>query len=64
MNRGVEISPDVADGPRAVILQQVTNGVAVRMAVCYQLIGGAAHPLEEEGRVPQVQARAVPAATA
>ncbi len=41
MNRGVEISPDVADGPRQVILQQVTNGVAVRMAVCYQFAGGA-----------------------
>ena len=41
MNRGVEISADVADGPRQVILQQVTNGVAVRMAVCYQFAGGA-----------------------
>lgn len=35
MNRGVEISQDVADGERAVILEQVTNGVAVRMAVLY-----------------------------
>jgi aspartate carbamoyltransferase catalytic subunit len=35
MNRGVEISQDVADGDRAVILEQVTNGVAVRMAVLY-----------------------------
>lgn len=35
MNRGVEISPDVADGPQSVILQQVDNGVAVRMAVLY-----------------------------
>ncbi len=33
MNRGVEITPDVADGPRSVILEQVTNGLAVRMAV-------------------------------
>jgi len=33
MNRGVEITPEVADGPRSVIRQQVTNGVAVRMAV-------------------------------
>jgi aspartate carbamoyltransferase catalytic subunit len=40
MNRGVEISPDVADGPRSVILDQVTNGVAVRMALLYLLIGG------------------------
>jgi aspartate carbamoyltransferase catalytic subunit len=40
MNRGVEISPEVADGPRSVILDQVTNGVAVRMALLYLLIGG------------------------
>ncbi|UCG51179.1 MAG: aspartate carbamoyltransferase catalytic subunit [Candidatus Latescibacterota bacterium] len=41
MNRGVEISQDVADGDRAVILEQVTNGVAVRMAVLYLLCEGA-----------------------
>lgn len=35
INRGVELSPDVADGPRSVILDQVTNGVAVRMALLY-----------------------------
>ena len=40
MNRGVEIDSDVADGPQQVILQQVTNGVAVRMAVLYLLAGG------------------------
>jgi len=40
MNRGVEIASDVADGPWSVILNQVTNGVAVRMAVLY-LLGGA-----------------------
>ena len=40
MNRGVEIDSDVADGPNQVILQQVTNGVAVRMAVLYLLAGG------------------------
>ncbi len=40
MNRGVEISPEVADGPHSVILDQVTNGVAVRMAVMLLLIGG------------------------
>jgi len=39
MNRGVEIASEVADGPFSVILQQVTNGVAVRMAVLYLLIG-------------------------
>jgi len=37
INRGVEITPDVADGPNSVILEQVTNGVAVRMAVLYIL---------------------------
>jgi aspartate carbamoyltransferase catalytic subunit len=41
MNRGVEIDSAVADGPHSVILQQVTNGVAVRMAVLYLLAGGA-----------------------
>jgi len=40
LNRGVEISPEVADGPHSVILEQVTNGVAVRMAALYLLIGG------------------------
>jgi len=40
MNRGVEIASDVADGPFSVILEQVANGVAVRMAVLYLLAGG------------------------
>ncbi|VAX21393.1 Aspartate carbamoyltransferase [hydrothermal vent metagenome] len=40
INRGVEISPEVADGPWSVILDQVTNGVAVRMAILYLLLGG------------------------
>ena len=40
MNRGVEIDSDVADGPHSVILNQVTNGIAVRMAVLYLLSGG------------------------
>jgi aspartate carbamoyltransferase catalytic subunit len=40
MNRGVEIDSDVADGPYSVILEQVANGVAVRMAVLYLLAGG------------------------
>jgi aspartate carbamoyltransferase catalytic subunit len=39
MNRGIEIASDVADGERSVILDQVTNGLAVRMAVLYQLAG-------------------------
>ncbi|MDZ7695769.1 MAG: aspartate carbamoyltransferase catalytic subunit [Deltaproteobacteria bacterium] len=41
MNRGVEITSEVADSPCSVILDQVTNGVAVRMAILYLLIGGA-----------------------
>ncbi|MCP4681487.1 MAG: aspartate carbamoyltransferase catalytic subunit, partial [Desulfobacterales bacterium] len=40
LNRGVEISPDVADGPFSVILDQVTNGVAIRMALFILLAGG------------------------
>lgn len=44
MNRGVEIASTVADGPRSVILEQVANGVAVRMAILYLLCG---HRLEE-----------------
>lgn len=39
MNRGVEIASEIADGPRSVILEQVTNGIAVRMAVMYLLAG-------------------------
>jgi aspartate carbamoyltransferase catalytic subunit len=42
VNRGVEIDPEVADGPYSVILDQVTNGVAVRMALLYLLAGGSA----------------------
>ena len=40
INRGVEISPEVADGPFSVILDQVTNGVALRMALLYLVMGG------------------------
>jgi aspartate carbamoyltransferase catalytic subunit len=40
INRGVEIDPAIADGPNSVILDQVTNGVAVRMALLYLLMGG------------------------
>ena len=46
MNRGVEIDSDVADGPHSVILNQVTNGVAIRMAVLYLLAGGAPETAE------------------
>jgi aspartate carbamoyltransferase catalytic subunit len=49
INRGVELAPEVADGPRSVILDQVQNGVAVRMAVLYLLAGGsAAEPQSQE----------------
>ncbi|HVF50018.1 MAG TPA: aspartate carbamoyltransferase catalytic subunit [Pyrinomonadaceae bacterium] len=44
MNRGIEIASDVADGARSLILDQVANGLAVRMAVLYQLAGGASIP--------------------
>jgi aspartate carbamoyltransferase catalytic subunit len=40
INRGIELDPTVADGPRSVILDQVTNGVAVRMALLYLIMGG------------------------
>jgi len=40
INRGVEMAPDIADGERSVILEQVNNGVAVRMALIYLLVGG------------------------
>ena len=51
INRGIEITPDIADGPRSCVLEQVTNGVAVRMAILYLLISGASegstHPALE-----------------
>jgi aspartate carbamoyltransferase catalytic subunit len=40
INRGVEIAPEVADSVASTILEQVTNGIAVRMAVLYLLSGG------------------------
>ena len=40
MVRGMEISPEVADGVRSTIMEQVANGVSVRMAVLYLLLGG------------------------
>jgi aspartate carbamoyltransferase catalytic subunit len=39
MNRGIEIADDVADSPRSLVIEQVANGVAVRMAVLYELLG-------------------------
>lgn len=51
MNEGVEIAPDVATGPASVITDQITNGVAVRMAILYLLAGtrGPARPLDDRG---------------
>lgn len=49
MNRGVEIASEIADGSRSLILDQVTNGVAVRMAVLYLLAGGSRTDGEEKG---------------
>jgi aspartate carbamoyltransferase catalytic subunit len=49
MNRGVEIASEIADGSRSLILDQVTNGVAVRMAVLYLLAGGTRSDTDETG---------------
>ena len=51
MNRGVEISGEVADRPNAVITEQVTNGIAVRMAVLYLLLGSGLDLVEERTQV-------------
>jgi aspartate carbamoyltransferase catalytic subunit len=56
MNRGVEIAQDVADGEHSVILQQVTNGVAVRMAVLYLLAGHKA-PGEGAAETPVMETK-------
>jgi len=59
VNRGLELSADVADGPQSVILEQVTNGIAVRMAVLYLVAvargkeGAAVRPEPVEGRTNQ-----------
>ena len=50
INRGVEIDPEVADSKSSVILEQVTNGVAVRMAVLYILLGGSPTPVGRRTR--------------
>ncbi len=54
MNRGVEIDSEVADGPYSVILEQVTNGVAVRMAVLYLLAGQDAGAESVPGQAPRI----------
>lgn len=49
VNRGVELNPDVADGNRSVIMDQVTNGVAVRMALLYLTLGSGGSDSQGEG---------------
>jgi aspartate carbamoyltransferase catalytic subunit len=60
MNRGIEITPEVADGPQSCVLEQVTNGVAVRMAILYLLIGGAT----ETGTHPALEVKSKESANA
>jgi aspartate carbamoyltransferase catalytic subunit len=48
MVRGMEITADVADSDRSVIVEQVTNGVAVRMAVLYLLLSGSEHEAADD----------------
>jgi aspartate carbamoyltransferase catalytic subunit len=48
MNRGIEIASDVADGPYSVVMDQVTNGVATRMAVLYLLVTRAPAATQQE----------------
>jgi len=55
MNRGIEISSDVADGPYSVIMDQVTNGIAVRMAVLYLLVNRAREDTASEEAAVAVQ---------
>jgi aspartate carbamoyltransferase catalytic subunit len=56
MNRGIEITPEVADSPQSCVLEQVTNGIAVRMALLYLLTVGA----PEEGAHPATEAESPP----
>jgi len=53
MNRGIEITPEVADGAQSCVLKQVTNGIAVRMALLFLLISGAS----EDGGHPMAEAK-------
>jgi aspartate carbamoyltransferase catalytic subunit len=56
MNRGVEIASEVADLPRSLISDQVTNGIAVRMALLYLMLGGTGSPPQEEVRPAEMEA--------
>lgn len=51
INRGVEVTPEVADGPHSVILQQVSNGVAIRMAALWLLLNSTESPATPEAAV-------------
>jgi aspartate carbamoyltransferase catalytic subunit len=62
MNRGIEIASDVADGARSLILDQVANGLAVRMAVLYLLGGGQGTITSNANPVASVKSEAEPAA--
>jgi hypothetical protein len=52
INRGIEIASEIADGSRTLILDQVTNGVAVRMAVLYLLAGGSRTEVDSDKITP------------
>ena len=58
MNRGMEIAAEVADSDRSVIVEQVSNGVSVRMAVLYLLLGGAQLGLADEASTTDAGAEA------
>jgi aspartate carbamoyltransferase catalytic subunit len=61
MNRGVEIASDVADLPRSVITDQVTNGIAVRMSLLYLILGGrSGSEPEASGEIPQPVPESLP----
>ncbi len=62
MNRGIEIASDVADGARSLILDQVANGLAVRMAVLY-LLGGGAGVSSVPALPPKAEAEPTPETT-
>jgi aspartate carbamoyltransferase catalytic subunit len=56
MNRGSEIAPEVADGPQSCVLEQVTNGIAVRMALLFLLISGPTEDGSDPATVPKEEA--------
>ena len=57
MNRGLEISAEAADSPRSTVLEQVTNGVSVRMAALYLLLAGAGRDADTTGPSTREDAR-------